>query len=292
MKLATHNGNFHTDDVFAIALLKELFPDAEVIRTRDETVLQTADIVVDVGKIFDPEQKRFDHHQRQAGTRPNGIVYSGLGLTWQAYGLEFCDGNTEAWQRIDQQFVQHIDAHDNGQKTYQVDASGVEPFLIDDIIKLYNPSPLEAAQAHSHNERFFEAVDFARLILKRLKKHHAEMIEAETAFIKAYQASDDKRYVTLDKHLPFKQRLSDMPELLYVVYPNETGESWMVEAVSKEPGSFESRQPFPKEWRGQDVATLRKLTGVEDIIFCHNSGFIAGAVSKAGALALLQKSLL
>lgn len=291
MKIATHNGSFHTDDVFAIAVLQELFPDAEIIRSRDDEVLKAADIVVDVGKIFDPDKKRFDHHQRSAGARPNGILYSGFGLVWQAYGLKFCDGNKELWQRIDQQLVQHIDAHDNGQKTYQVDKTEVEPYLIEDIIRLYNPSPFDDTEANSYDARFFEAVAFAAGILKRLKKKEQDALAGEAAFMNAYRATDDKRYVVLDKGLPFKQRILDMPDLLYVVFPYETGESWLVEAVPVAPGSFESRRPLPTEWRGLDQSKLRDITGVADATFCHNTGFVGGAVSKDGALQLLKKAL-
>ena len=37
---------------------------AELIRTRDPTTLDTCDIVVDVGAVYDENLKRFDHHQR------------------------------------------------------------------------------------------------------------------------------------------------------------------------------------------------------------------------------------
>ncbi len=107
MEIATHNGEFHTDDVFAIAVLSTLYPQAEIKRTRHQTELAKAEIVVDVGKIFDAETKRFDHHQKQAGTRPNGIIYSGFGLIWREYGLAFCDDNEEVWRRIDDKLVQH-----------------------------------------------------------------------------------------------------------------------------------------------------------------------------------------
>jgi uncharacterized UPF0160 family protein len=33
-------------------------------RTRDPKILAECDTVVDVGGIFDPQQKRFDHHQK------------------------------------------------------------------------------------------------------------------------------------------------------------------------------------------------------------------------------------
>lgn len=33
-------------------------------RTRDPALLDTCDIIVDVGGIYDPHKLRFDHHQR------------------------------------------------------------------------------------------------------------------------------------------------------------------------------------------------------------------------------------
>ena len=48
--IVTHDGSFHADDVFAVATLLKLFPDANVIRTRDTSVIERADVVVDVGK--------------------------------------------------------------------------------------------------------------------------------------------------------------------------------------------------------------------------------------------------
>ena len=40
---------------------------AELIRTRDPATLDTCDIVVDVGAVYDENLKRFDHHQRGFG---------------------------------------------------------------------------------------------------------------------------------------------------------------------------------------------------------------------------------
>jgi uncharacterized UPF0160 family protein len=38
-----------------------------VKRTRDPAVLDTCDIVVDVGAVYDESKQRFDHHQRGFG---------------------------------------------------------------------------------------------------------------------------------------------------------------------------------------------------------------------------------
>ena len=57
-RIVTHSGTFHCDESLACFLLKqtEEFKDAEIIRTRDPSVIETADIVVDVGAIYDPEK--------------------------------------------------------------------------------------------------------------------------------------------------------------------------------------------------------------------------------------------
>ena len=48
MKIATHSGNFHADEVTAVAILKLIYPKAKVIRTRDEKKLNETNIRVDV----------------------------------------------------------------------------------------------------------------------------------------------------------------------------------------------------------------------------------------------------
>ena len=64
--IGTHDGKFHCDEVLACALLKLLpdYSDATVKRTRDQVILDTCDIVVDVGGVFNPNIHRYDHHQR------------------------------------------------------------------------------------------------------------------------------------------------------------------------------------------------------------------------------------
>ena len=73
----------------------------EVIRTRDESIITQADIVFDVGNIYDPEHGRFDHHQTEgAGTRENGVPYASFGLVWKKYGTQIC-GSQEIADSID-----------------------------------------------------------------------------------------------------------------------------------------------------------------------------------------------
>ena len=50
---ATHSGSFHADDVLAAATLRRVNPALPILRTRDQEQLNAADILFDVGRIFD-----------------------------------------------------------------------------------------------------------------------------------------------------------------------------------------------------------------------------------------------
>ena len=75
--IATHNGSFHADDVFGVAVLLLLHPGAELVRTRDAELSAKADFAVAVGGEWDAGRGRFDHHQRGfRGARESGVVYA------------------------------------------------------------------------------------------------------------------------------------------------------------------------------------------------------------------------
>ncbi len=105
--IITHEGTFHADEVFATAILKDLFPDSmelkaggkvdfvKYLRTRDpKTVSQSLQsdsvMVIDTGGEDNPEKFNYDHHQVQgAGQRENGVKYATAGLIWEQYGKEW-----------------------------------------------------------------------------------------------------------------------------------------------------------------------------------------------------------
>lgn len=288
-KLITHSEEFHTDDVFATALLLELFPDAQVTRSRDEAVIATGDIVYDVGKIYDPANGRFDHHQAQAGKRQNGIVYSAFGLLWKEYGVQFCNGDAEVAHEIDEKLVTPIDANDNGQEISRALFDGVKPFTIDHIIGMLNPLQWTDS-SEKHDEQFMKAVELAQQILRRLRDSVADKLASQRALKAAYERAADKHVVVMDKQAAVNDIIEQLPELLYLISPRPNG-SWGVLAVPIAPGSFTCRKPFPELWRGQPANKLPDITGVPDMLFCHNTGFYAVAQSKDGALAMAKKAL-
>src|SRR3989344_4225767 len=96
--VVTHDGSFHADELFACATLS-IWAEKEgrrikIIRTRNQEIIEKADIVVDVGMQYDPSKNRFDHHQKGgAGRRAESpeISYASFGLVWKHYGEKICD---------------------------------------------------------------------------------------------------------------------------------------------------------------------------------------------------------
>ena len=149
-KLVTHDGSFHTDDIFAAAtfslLLEKKGENFEIIRTRNPEIIKSADYVFDVGGVYDAKSNRFDHHQiggaghRQGGASKleNGIEYSSFGLVWKKFGKDLT-GSDDVVKLVDKRLVCPIDAHDNGfdlvEKKYEV-----SPFLIQDFFRVMRPT--------------------------------------------------------------------------------------------------------------------------------------------------------
>jgi uncharacterized UPF0160 family protein len=284
--IVTHNGNFHADDVFSVAALKSIFSSFTLIRTRDLEIIAKADIVIDVGGEYDPENGRFDHHQRGgAGERDNGIPFSSLGLIWQKYGLEICNGNQDVANALDAGLVSTIDAIDCGH------VKGVsEGISLSQTISMFNPT----WQEDSHFDTCFdEAVDFASRVLTRFIAAASGGISAKTIVATAIENAQDPRVIVLEKYTPWKRTVHALTDkALYMIYPSQTGQ-WRIQTVPIEPGSFEDRRPLPKEWAGLSDKALQDVTGIDDAMFCHNGLFIAGAESfestmKMAAMALQE----
>ncbi|KAJ0105230.1 hypothetical protein Patl1_17427 [Pistacia atlantica] len=81
------------------------------------------------------------------------------------------------------------------------------------------------------------------------------------------------------------------PPIKYVLYEDDRGRGWRVQAVAVSPGRFESRRPLPAQWRGLDEDELSKEAGISGCVFVHMSGFIGGNKSYEGALAMARAAL-
>jgi uncharacterized UPF0160 family protein len=289
MRVATHDGSLHADEVFAIAALS-LLDEVEIVRSRDEDVLAAADVRVDVGFRNDPETGDFDHHQREgAGERPNGIRYASFGLVWRHHGARIA-GDAEVAERVDQSLVQGVDANDTGQEIVNPLIDGVWPMTVSGVIGAFNPTWEEELTREEEDRRFAEAVVLATRILEREIAAARAGRRARRLVEEAVARAEDPRVVVLDDNIPWKEVVvTQAPEALYVVYPKRQG--WGLEAVPRELGSFDNRRDLPEAWGGLDGPELARLTGVDDVLFCHAKRFLAVARSREAIDALAEQAL-
>lgn len=286
--LVTHNDRFHADDVFAMATLQILLGSKikKVIRTRDQKIIDSADIVFDVGNVYNSKKNRFDHHQKEgAGKRENGIPYASFGLVWKKFGKQIC-GSQKVADEVDRRIVQPVDAGDNGFVISENKIDDVELYSLGRMCNVFGSTWKEK---ENYNESFKEVVKIAKKILEREIISAKHQTEALPLIERSYKKTFDKRVLVLDKYLPFKDFIKDKPEILFVVYPSINDNFFRINSVQDD--SFVNRKDFPKEWAGLMNEDLEKVTGVRGSKFCHRNLFLVVADTKQSAIELAKLAL-
>jgi uncharacterized UPF0160 family protein len=290
MLVATHPGNFHADDAFAVATVGLALGELDVVRTRDEALISGADARVDVGGRSDAATGDFDHHQRGgAGERANGIRFASFGLVWRAHGATLAGGE-QAAGAIDERLVQGVDANDTGQTIMQSLVGDVRPMTVSGVIAALNPAWDEELTSTEEDERFGTAVTLATGILERELAGASAFQRARQLVRDAITRAGDPRVIELERNMPWREAVvTQAPEALFVIYPKSDG--WGLQAVPRELGGFGNRRDLPEEWAGLSGGDLATTSGVPDASFCHTARFYASAGSRAGVLALVERAL-
>lgn len=263
----THTGVFHADDVFSAALLKILNPEIAISR-----VFKAPEIEADDAIVFDIGFGRYDHHQRDAEIRDNGIKYAAFGLLWRDFGhLVVSRKNVD---KFDEFFIQEIDNADNGGQINPMTAA----------IAAFTPNWDDTDQ--DMDSAFFRAVDFAIDVLRRefARLNSAERAENEVA---AALEKSDGNIVVLDRFVPWQEVL--VPSAAkFVVFPSLRG-GWSAQAIPSIPGGRDQKIPFPAEWAGVDRETLTAI--LPGLTFCHPGRFMIGADTMQTAIQVCQIAL-
>ncbi|MEM8896110.1 MAG: MYG1 family protein, partial [Bacteroidota bacterium] len=218
--IGTHNGSFHPDDVFAVACIQLLEgkENVKIVRTREQETLDTCDWVVDVGREYDSERKRFDHHQPGASERENGIQYAAFGLIWKHYGEQLA-GSAELADKIAEKLVLPIDAHDVGITLYETNELEIHPTQLFDVIYSFKP-PWQSGG--DMDTQFLHAVDFARTYLERVIEQGTAKLAMKAFAVELYESAADKEVIVSDRYVSTSQFI-DFPEVAAVVTPDDNG---------------------------------------------------------------------
>jgi uncharacterized UPF0160 family protein len=309
MIIATHSGKFHADDAWAVAVLKVLFPDADVIRTRDPAPIEAADFAVDVGGIWDPATGRFDHHQKGfSGARQSGVPYASAGLVWREYGARCVaalalahtghrlpdDKAREMAYGIDADVVQYLDLSDVGAAKSAPGGYGLSA-----VISGYNTNWLDeerlgyGAAADAYRlDQFHRAVAVLTDVMVNAVKYRVGALLALEQVRQGEVLEGGKVLFLKNGALPWSQVVrKEMPKVLFVISHNIAEQRHMLHTVPVSPESFEARADLPEAWAGLRDAELAAVTGVPDAGFCHNGRFIASAKSYEGIRAMAALAL-
>jgi uncharacterized UPF0160 family protein len=291
--IVTHNSSFHTDDIFAVATLGLAFPDEtfKIVRSREVDDISKADFVIDVGGLYEPKKLRFDHHQTGgAGKHENGIPYASFGLVWKEFGESICQNKAVA-KVIDLNLAQAIDASDNGVNIIKPIYEGVYPYSISQFLMSYKS--VEEQSEEELYKTFIDLVAVAKSLLNREIKNEKIFEQLRNEIRAACDSNTGEKIIVLENRIErhiWRPILVEYKEPLFVVYPNLSG-GWKAEAVPVSAESTESRKRFPLSWAGKAGEELVKITGVTDVVFSHNSGFLTVVKSREGAMKIAEIAL-
>ncbi len=278
----THDGTFHADEVTACALmlLFNLIDFDKIVRTRDLKLLNTCEYVCDVGGVYDPARKMFDHHQ---------VEYQGM-LSGAGMILQYLKDQNIIDQLVYDYFnhslILGVDAHDNGRDPQQV---GFCSFS--NVISNFTPIDYES-DAEFQNKAFYEAVKFALGHLERLMKRYDYMQSCRQLVAEAMKR--DRDCLMFDRPLPwleiFFQMDGEHHPAQFVIMPS--GTHWKLRGI---PPTYQSRMkvrvPLPKEWAGLLDEDLKSVSGIPGAIFCHKGRFISVWEKREDAILALKYTI-
>ncbi len=252
----THAGKFHADDVFSAALLRILRPDIRFVRAMG--LPEGFE-----GFAFDIGWGRFDHHQKDAPVRENGVPYAAFGLLWREFGQTLLG---EEADNFDEHFIQPLDLEDNTGCGHPLAAA----------IAAFNPC---WDSDEDPDQNFEKAVQVAHAILTR-KIAEVNGIRRAGSLVRAAISRMQNHIVVLDRYAPWKQFAVES-DAQFVVYPSQRG-GFSAQGVPVSQQDNTLRLPFPESWAGQPAGELQRLSGIATLRFCHNNRFLISADTASG----------
>ncbi|MBE3640292.1 MYG1 family protein [Mangrovicoccus algicola] len=289
--LVTHSGGFHADEVLSTVILTRLFPQAQVVRSRDpEWITPGPDrIVYDVGGAHDPAAGIFDHHQRGAPQREDGRPLSSFGLVWGHFGRDYlrASGLPEAHldavhASFDAGFVLPVDLVDNGALSLS-EAGQLSALTLPGLIETLKPV-FDDTDPEAEARGFRRAVEIARDFVEARVARSAAKLRAESMAEEAIRRAGDGRVLELPMGMPFRPAVikAGADHLLFVIAPR--GGDWTIGGIRLNEDGFAQRADLPAAWAGLSGEALERASGVEGATFCHNGRFIAAARSREAIL--------
>jgi uncharacterized UPF0160 family protein len=312
MRIVTHNGKIHSDEVSAVALLSSYFSnknvEVSVLRTRNSEKFLEGDYLVDVGGEYDHERNRYDHHQAGFGETWDGFQtpLSSAGLIWRHFGKDivemYLSNLSNNFEQYDQGFnysettiqelvntiyeklIYDIDANDNGISTIPGQAS----LNISEIVSAINGNVTDEI---SQNTNFNRAVS---LVGNIFDIKFREIINGYFNFQKDLENVSTldltREYLILENNIPtiFKclEKLDPENIVKFCIFSDSNRGEYTVKARRTKGEKYSPICPILSEEFLKSC-----VTNPEHIIFIHRASFIAKTTSLSTAEEIVQRSL-
>lgn len=289
IKISTHSGFYHADELFAVAALKLILErenkKVEIIRTRDKELAFSCDYCVDVGREYNPAKNRFDHHQVDEGLiRANNIPYAAFGLIWKHFGDKLVSSK-DILDSIEQKLVQPIDAMDNAVTLSTKNFEGINEYNIASAI--YAMSQYHGVD--KLNESFFNCLTMCEQILVGEINQAEDKQKSRQIVLETIKKQQEPKILILDKYHSWKEIVLSYSNILFVLYPDVNTSNWYLQPAKNSKEDFgDYRINFPTSWLGKEHQELASASGVEEAVFCHKSGYLAVAKTKDAAISMAQ----
>mmetsp|Transcript_19709 Transcript_19709/g.49018 ORF Transcript_19709/g.49018 Transcript_19709/m.49018 type:complete len:406 (-) Transcript_19709:29-1246(-) len=323
--IGTHSGSFQADEAMGCFLLRQLpeYRLSRIVRSRDPKILETCDIVIDVGGVYDHDKLRYDHHQRgyderfDEGKDGNGrcTKLSASGLVYRHYGKEVIKAHYPSlssehldlvYVKLYNSLLEALDAIDTGVEMSAGELVYNDSTGLSSRVGRLNPrwnEVNENGEAPDPDERFLKASDlcgqdFVSVMTKIVESDLPAREVVEKAVLERLKTDASGEIICFPSGgLPWKGHLYELEKqhkldklVKFVLYTDQGG-MWRVQAVTVEGTLFENRLGLPEEWRGVRDEDLEKLTNIKGCRFVHAAGFIGGNTFYEGALEMARVAL-
>ena len=321
LKICTHSGSFHADESLAVYMIKLLprFKNSTLVRSRKPEDWEASDIVIDVGGQYDGK-KFFDHHQRdfnETFSSNFSTKLSSAGLIYRHFGKEIISRELELeensddvgilYQKIYKEFIEALDANDNGINNYPMEVEATKKFndkniTLPALVSHLNPSWISNPSDNDFDAAFLKSSELMGLLfISLLHGYGKSWLPAKEIVKKAFDSrfNIDKSgmIIQLDSFCPWKEHLYSLEKesgnqnaIKFVLFLDSSGK-WRVSTVPITSTSFNFRHGLPDKWRGLRDEGLSKCSGIDGCIFVHASGFIGGAETRDAVLGLARIAL-
>ncbi|KAJ8888658.1 hypothetical protein PR048_008150 [Dryococelus australis] len=320
--VGTHNGVFHCDEVLACFMLKLLpqYKNATIVRSRDQKVLDTCDVVVDVGGEYDPVHHRYDHHQRTFNEsmstlrpgKPWKTKLSSAGLVYHHFGSDILREVLEnpadkemlknIFDQIYEYFIQEIDGIDNGVQMFDGEPNYRITTNLSARVGRLNTS--WNAENEDQEKNFQEAYtmvgkEFVDRVVSAARVWWPARSLVLEAIQNRYQVHSSGEVIEFPggRACPWKEHLFELekqldiqPTIKFVLF-RDINNSWRVQCVPVAVGSYICRLFLLEQWQGLRDKELSSVTGIDGCVFVHATGFIGGNRTRDGVFKMAIKCL-